>query len=183
MQNLATPFDCHKDAIVCTVLATPAPFPKVSSLPDPVTCCPVDLFEIEKINIVKLVFTFASAPQLESIFQACSTNLPTCSRSCCCRPWRVEDSFNLRVGKGSEGHSMTSTRYLTCTRTLLGKSITRPSTTRRVAISSKKAHIFQNILILDTDNKVFWFIGFFLVKHFCKSAICVHLASCCFHFL
>ena len=53
----------------------------------------------------------------------------------------------------------------------------------RVASSSKKAQIFQNILFLDTDNKVFWFISFFLVTHFCKSAICVHLASCCFHFL
>ena len=53
----------------------------------------------------------------------------------------------------------------------------------RVASSSKKAQIFLNILFLDTDNKVFWFISFFLVTHFCKSAICVHLASCCFHFL
>ena len=53
----------------------------------------------------------------------------------------------------------------------------------RVASSSKKAQIFQNILFLDTDNKVFGFISFFLVTHFCKSAICVHLASCCFHFL
>ena len=53
----------------------------------------------------------------------------------------------------------------------------------RVASSSKKTQIFQNILFLDTDNKVFWFISFFLVKYLCKSAICVHLASCCFHFL
>ena len=52
----------------------------------------------------------------------------------------------------------------------------------RVASNSKKALIFQNIPFLDTDNKVFWFKGFFLVRHFCKSAICVHLASCGFHF-
>ena len=52
----------------------------------------------------------------------------------------------------------------------------------QVASSSKKAQIFQKIIILDSDNKVFWFINFFLVTHFCKSDICVHLASCSFHF-
>ena len=44
----------------------------------------------------------------------------------------------------------------------------------RVASNSKKATIFQ---LLDTDNNVF-----FLIKHFCKSAICVHLASWCLIF-
>ena len=49
----------------------------------------------------------------------------------------------------------------------------------RVASNSKKATIFQ---LLDTDNNVFWCISFFLIKHFCKSAICVHLASWCLIF-
>ena len=28
----------------------------------------------------------------------------------------------------------------------------------------------------------FGFINFLLIKHFCKSVICIHLTSCCFHF-
>ena len=65
------------------------------------------------------------------------------------------------TGVSTTRQAMTSTRYSTCTRYLI---LLVPYSANlllvRVASSSKKEQIFQNILFLDTDNKVLWFIRF-----------------------